>query len=72
MFQLMVLHWGEITQNISLAGGDASSGAVAGISGSANPISASGEGSTTGVLGSGGVSSKTSSRRNNKVGGSSR
>ena len=70
MFQLLYLHWGQITQNISLAGGDASSGGVTGISGSAKLTSASGEAKTTGIQGSGGVSTRTSSRRNNGIGGS--
>jgi len=66
----MPLHWGQILQTIQLAGGDASSGAVAGISGSASLTSTSGETKTTGISGSGGVSARTSSRRNNGVGGS--
>ena len=66
------IHWGEVSQFISLAGGDPASGAVAGITARSSLAESSGESKTTSVTGSGGTQARTGGSRRNGVGGSSR
>lgn len=54
MFQLLVLHWGEVQQSITVSGADPASGAVKKIKRSGKTSTSSGSGKTTGVSGSGG------------------
>jgi len=54
MFQLMVLHWGEVQQSITVSGADPASGVTKKIKRGGKTSTSSGSGKTKRVSGSGG------------------
>lgn len=61
MISPMVLHWGEVTQNITVTGVRPASGNISRATASRTPATRAGSGSIGGVSGSGGAGSVSGS-----------
>ena len=71
IFQLMPLHWGQVTRKVTVDGGDIVSGILSDIDSTAEIDPIMGKAIIKKITGSGAVNAISSSDRQNGVGGSS-